>query len=227
MKIPRTVITPYEPENKEVLWIKQASDEFHYTMYLFGKHGWTPVAADTLTVEQLQETLNTVAEHLNTLNDTKQDKLISGENIKTINNESLLSSGNINTGVLSIKQTANDLLFTIDGENYIPFCTISPILEIGMDAVYKPIGTHVVSANIVDLRKRTSQVENTLNSIKDTTKTIDANAVLYDDTHTQLNAMNTQAAIEGLYNRVVVISEEDYENLVDKDDNKIYMLYEE
>lgn len=223
MKIPRTVITPYEPENKEVLWIKQASDEFHYTMYLFGKHGWTPVAADTLTVETLQSVLNEVVKNLN----NKQDTLVSGVNIKTVNNESLLSSGNINTGVLSIKKSDEELLFTIDGENYIPFCTIAYTLETGRDAVFKPIGSHVVSTYILDLRKRTSQVENTLNSIKDTTKTIDANAVLYDDTHTKLNAMNTQAAIEGLYDRVVVISEEDYDNLVDKDDNKIYMLYEE
>lgn len=46
--------------------------------------------------DRLSEDEEVTAAGLNTLNESKQDTLISGTNIKTINNESILGSGNIN-----------------------------------------------------------------------------------------------------------------------------------
>lgn len=48
------------------------------------------------SVEQLNDAMSQVSETIQQLYDTKQDKLVSGTNIKTINNESILGEGNIN-----------------------------------------------------------------------------------------------------------------------------------
>ena len=54
-------------------------------------------AGDLAAIEnRLSEDEEVTAAGLNTLNESKQDTLISGTNIKTINNESILGSGNIN-----------------------------------------------------------------------------------------------------------------------------------
>lgn len=56
-------------------------------------------------------------EQIDTKLANKQDTLVSGTNIKTINNESILGSGNINVGLPSVSSTDNGkILKVVDGQ---------------------------------------------------------------------------------------------------------------
>jgi hypothetical protein len=47
-------------------------------------------------IQRLSSLINSIGLDIKQLNDNKQDNLVSGTNIKSINNQSLLGSGNIN-----------------------------------------------------------------------------------------------------------------------------------
>ena len=86
-------------------------------------------AEDDLVVEypdlinRINETLNKVdnqEEEINALRDAKQDTLISGENIKTINEESLLGSGNIDMkGIINVEELPSAWKGTPLPSNYV------------------------------------------------------------------------------------------------------------
>lgn len=71
----------------------------------------TKISSEISRATNAEKSLNTKITALNALKDTKQDKLVSGTNIKTINNESILGEGNIKTvpdvwaNVLSLEDT--------------------------------------------------------------------------------------------------------------------------
>lgn len=71
----------------------------------------TKISSEINRATNAEKSLNTKITALNALKDTKQDKLVSGTNIKTINNESILGEGNIKTvpdvwaNVLSLEDT--------------------------------------------------------------------------------------------------------------------------
>ena len=76
-----------------------------------------------------------IASALTSLHDTKQDNLVSGENIKTINNQSLLGSGNITIqgggggSVVELTQQEYDALVNPDsGTTYI--ITDAPVVDL-------------------------------------------------------------------------------------------------
>lgn len=70
---------------------------------------WT--TGDTITAEKL----NNMEDGIETA-DGKQDKLVSGTNIKTVNNTSLLGSGNIavNSGVMAVTFTGEEYEATLN-----------------------------------------------------------------------------------------------------------------
>ena len=98
------VISPFAPQDHNVGWIDTSTEDGWVARMYNGAHveevenptpdqmGWDPVAG--ISEEEIEQLLA-----------TKQDKLISGENIKTINGETLLGEGDISL------PTESDLVF--------------------------------------------------------------------------------------------------------------------
>lgn len=85
----------------------------------------TKISSEISRATNVEKSLDTKITTLTAINNTKQDKLISGTNIKTVNDESILGEGNIKTvpdvwaNVLSLEDT----IILVDGKKVeLPAC---------------------------------------------------------------------------------------------------------
>ena len=128
-----------------------------------------------------------IASALTSLHDTKQDNLVSGENIKTINNQSILGSGNITIqgggggSVVELTQQEYDALVNPDsGTTYI--ITDAPVVD---------LNDYAMASGLTEL----SGTVQTINSNYATKQNVTARAS--STTNPYLPGWNSQGVITG------------------------------
>lgn len=174
----------------------------------------------------------------------KQNTLVSGVNIKTINEESLLGSGNItidtsvlnSTGVSQTKAMSQKATTDVLNEEITRATTKENELEgrifahesITQDAYDTAAYAETLA---IDSNERSQNAENTANSAMNAVRTL---AGLSNTDTAQTTLAGTVAQIEQntldikvLQEMFVLITEDDYELLEVKDPTKIYLMYEE
>ena len=98
-------------------------------------------------------------EQLESIITNKQDKLVSGVNIKTINNQNILGSGNLNVsgGQGGLPDEAKILLITIlksgvyTSNQKDNIDELEEILESGSDVTFTQVGTNLIGSNIPNI----------------------------------------------------------------------------
>ena len=174
----------------------------------------------------------------------KQNTLVSGVNIKTINEESLLGSGNItidtsvlnSTGVSQTKAMSQKATTDVLNEEITRATTKENELEgrifahesITQDAYDTAAYAETLA---IDSNERSQNAENTANSAMNAVRTLEG---LSNTDTAQTTLAGTVAQIEQntldikvLQEMFVLITEDDYELLEVKDPTKIYLMYEE
>ena len=89
--------------------IKDAKDLSTNELIYFKSHAKATYMSDGTTVEDIINNINTSSLIWN----NKQDKLISDENIKTVNGESILGSGNISIAYPQVNHGTSDTTFAL------------------------------------------------------------------------------------------------------------------
>ena len=166
--------------------------------------------------QQIESAIQQNTDDIIVLQNNKQDVLISGENIKTINNESILGSGNIEIG----GGTSNYNALTNKPKiNNVELNGNKTLNDLGI----QPVGNYALESNMIEAQNEIdhlSKVSNlfekitatgtniTLNNTSDTMLKIglNANNLIQDDTPSPENPQNIHV-IKG--NNVITISNSD------------------
>ena len=149
-----------------------------------------PTWQDTVN-EELSE-LETSVENLS---NTKQDNLISGETIKTINNQSILGEGNISITVESIDYS------NVNNKPQINNVTLSGNKSLN-DLGIQPAGNYALSSDIPTVPTNISAFTNDVGYITSYTETdpIFTNSPAYGITNNDISNWNNKSNFSGNYN---------------------------
>lgn len=81
--------------------------------------------------------------------------------------------------------------------------------------------------NLQQVGERTAQLETAVKNISATGGASVASAVSYDNDSSGMTAVTIQGAVDELYSRSVILSENEYNTLELKDEDKFYFVYED
>lgn len=183
-------------------------------------------------LEQIESEIATLQDNVQELDQNKQDLLVSGENIKTINNESLLGSGNLEVitdlSDYYTKGQTNNLLDTKQDKS-------------SMNEYYKKTETYSkeevdtikttiegeIPTKLSELDNDTEYITKEVNNLTNYTKTSDMNNAISNAVGTETtNRQNSDVALQNQIDAITSASDvvdvvSTYQDLLDYDTSKL------
>lgn len=168
--------------------------------------GELPVILDITT---LANTLDGRVEYLNDIINTKQDTLVSGTNIKTINNQSLLGSGNINIAGSS----GNSVDVQVNGTSIISDGVANLLTEETYNSSSNKLATKQYVDNQVSTKQATLVSGTNIKTINNQSLLGSGNISISEGTSTDVQINETSIVSNGTAN---IVTETDYNSSSNK-----------